>query len=78
MTSPPTYYEVINRGYERKSVIHTTNRPFKECNEVFPNAPCNVTLLDRLLHHAGVTAIEGDSYRVRESEQETAARRRKK
>ena len=71
-------YEVINRRYERKSVIVTTNRPFKEWNEVFPNATCIATLLDRLLHHADVTLIEGDSYRVRESEQETAARRRKK
>jgi len=71
-------YEVFNRRYERKLVILTTNRPFKEWNEVFPNATCIVTLLDRLLHHADVTVIEGDSYRVRESEQETAARRRKK
>lgn len=71
-------YEVVNRRYERKPLILTTNRPFKEWNEVFPNATCIVTLLDRLLHHADVTAIEGDSYRVRESEQETAARRRKK
>ena len=71
-------YEVVNRRYERKSVILTTNRPFKEWNEVFPNAPCIVTLLDRLLPHADVTVIEGNSYRVRESEQETAARRRKK
>lgn len=71
-------YEVINRRYERKSVIVTTNRPFKEWNEVFPNATCIATLLDRLLHHAEVTVIEGDSYRKRESEQETAARRRKK
>ena len=71
-------YEVINRRYERKPVILTTNRPFKEWNEVFPNATCIVTLLDRLLHHADVTVIEGESYRVRESEQETAARRKKK
>jgi DNA replication protein DnaC len=71
-------YEVINRRYERKPVILTTNRSFKEWNEVFPNATCIVTLLDRLLHHAEVTVIEGESYRVRESEQETAARRRKK
>jgi hypothetical protein len=40
--------------------------------------PAMVTLLDRLLHHADVTVIEGSRYRVRESEQETAARRRKK
>ena len=71
-------YEVVNRRYERKPVILTTNRPFKEWNEVFPNATCIVTLLDRLLHHAEVTAVEGKSYRVRESEQETATRRSKK
>jgi DNA replication protein DnaC len=71
-------YEVINCRYERKPLIVTTNRPFKEWNEVFPNATCIATLLDRLLHHADVTVIEGDSYRVRESEQEAAARRRKK
>jgi DNA replication protein DnaC len=71
-------YEVINRRYERKPVIVTTNRAFKEWNEVFPNATCIVTLLDRLLHHADVTVIEGESYRLRESEQEKAARRRKR
>ena len=63
---------------KRRSLIVTTNLAFKEWNTVFPNATCIVTMLDRLLHHADVTVIEGDSYRVRESEQETAARRRKK
>ena len=62
-------YEVINRRYERKSIIVTTNRVFKEWNEVFPNATCIAAMLDRLLHHADVTVIEGESYRVRESEQ---------
>jgi DNA replication protein DnaC len=71
-------YEVVNRRYERKPVILTTNKPFKAWNEVFPNATCIVTLLDRLLHHADVTVIEGESYRVRESELEAAARRKKK
>lgn len=71
-------YEVINRRYERKSVIVTTNRPFKEWNEVFPNATCIATLLDRLLHHADIAVIDGESYRMRESEQEAAARRKKK
>jgi DNA replication protein DnaC len=71
-------YEVINRRYERRSVIVTTNRAFREWNEVFPNASCIVTLVDRLTHHADVTKLEGDSYRLRESEMEAAARRRKK
>ena len=47
--------------YERKPLIVTTNRPFKEWNEVFPDATCIVTLLDRLLHHADVTVVEGTS-----------------
>ena len=71
-------FEVITRRYQSRSVIITTNKPFGEWNQVFPNATCIATLLDRLTHHADVTKIEGDSYRVRESEMETAARRKKK
>ena len=71
-------YEVVNRRYERCSILITTNRGFKDWNLVFPNATCIVTLLDRLLHHADVTVIVGESYRVRDSELESAARRRKK
>jgi DNA replication protein DnaC len=71
-------YEVVNRRYEHKSLLVTTNRAFKDWNTVFPNAACIATLLDRLTHHADVTVIEGESYRVRESEQEAAARRKKK
>jgi DNA replication protein DnaC len=56
--------------------VVTTNRAFKEWNQVFPNATCIATLLDRLTHHADFTVIEGSSYRVRESEQEAQARRK--
>ena len=71
-------YEVINRRYERRSLLITTNRVFKEWNQVFPNATSITTLLDRLTHHADVTVLEGQSYRIRESELETAARRKTK
>ena len=71
-------YKVINPRYEkRRSLIVTTNLAFKDWNSVFPNATCIVTLIDRLTHHADVTAIEADSYRRRESEAEAAARKRK-
>jgi DNA replication protein DnaC len=70
-------YEVVNRRYERRSIVITTNRPFKEWNQVFPNATCIATLLDRLTHHADVTAINGDSYRLHESQIEADKRRRK-
>lgn len=69
-------YSVINARYEaRRSILLTTNLAFKNWNSVFPNATCIATLLDRLTHHAEVTLIEGGSYRVRESEQEAAARK---
>jgi DNA replication protein DnaC len=71
-------YEGVNRRYERNSLLLTTNRAFKDWNSVFPNATCIATLLDRLTHHADVTIIEGQSYRVRESEQEAASRRKKR
>jgi DNA replication protein DnaC len=68
-------YEVVNHRYESGSIVMTSNRAFKEWNEVFPNATSIGTMLDRLLHHADVVLIEGQSYRRRESEAETAARR---
>jgi len=44
----------------------------------FPTLPALPLFWDRLLHHADATVIEGESYRMRESEQEAATRRRKK
>jgi DNA replication protein DnaC len=70
-------YELVSRRYERHSIVITTNKAFKEWNTVFPNATSIATLLDRLTHHADVTLLEGQSYRVRESEIEIAARRKK-
>lgn len=68
-------FEVVNRRYERGSILITTNRVFKDWNTVFPNAACIATLIDRLTHHVDLLLIEGQSYRLRESELETAARR---
>jgi DNA replication protein DnaC len=68
-------FEVVNRRYERGSILITTNRAFKDWNTVFPNAACIATLIDRLTHHVDLLLIEGQSYRLRESELETAARR---
>ena len=70
-------YEVVNQRYERRSILLTTNKAFKDWNSVFPNATSIATLLDRLTHHADIALIEGQSYRVRESEMEIAARRKK-
>ena len=70
-------YEVVNRRYERASLLVATNRVFRDWDGVFPNAACIAALLDRLTHHADISIIEGQSFRVRQSEEESARRRPK-
>ena len=60
-------FELISRRYEQKSTVITTNRAFKEWHEVFPNAACVVSLIDRLVHRCEIVAIEGESYRLKEA-----------
>jgi DNA replication protein DnaC len=67
-------FELISRRYQNKSTLVTTNRPFAEWREVFPNAACVVSLVDRLVHNAEIIAIEGESYRLKEA-RERADRR---
>jgi len=73
-------FELVSRRYEHNSTIVTTNRPFAEWREVFPNAACVVSLVDRLVHNAEVLAIEGESYRLKEAQEraEQRARQRRK
>jgi DNA replication protein DnaC len=69
-------YKVVDRRYEKTSILLTTNLAFREWNTVFPNATSIATLLDKLTHHADVTLIEGESYRVHESQREADERRK--
>jgi DNA replication protein DnaC len=70
-------FEVVTRRYQQqRSIVLTTNKAFGEWNQVFPNAACVVTLVDRLLHRAELLALEGKSYRLKEA-QERAARKAK-
>ncbi|MBX9671713.1 MAG: ATP-binding protein, partial [Candidatus Obscuribacterales bacterium] len=71
-------YEVINGRYMKSSTILTTNKPFQEWGEIFPNAGCVVTLVDRLMHKAELVLIEGDSYRSREATERAELRAQKK
>jgi DNA replication protein DnaC len=76
-------FEVVTRRYDKgKSIVLTTNKPFAEWPSVFPNAACVVTLVDRLIHRAELVVIEGESYRLREAQEQqqrrAAARRRGK
>ena len=62
-------FELISRRYEQKSTVVTTNRAFFEWREVFPNAACVVSMVDRLMHNAEVVSIEGESYRAKEAKE---------
>jgi len=73
-------FELISRRYEQKSSIITTNRPFAEWHEIFPNAASVVSMIDRLVHHAEIISIHGESYRLKEAQERTKqqqARRRR-
>ena len=71
-------FELISRRYEVKSTLVTTNRPFAEWSEVFPNAACVVSLVDRLVHNAEVISIDGDSYRLKEAKERSVERATKR
>jgi DNA replication protein DnaC len=71
-------FQLVSRRYQNKSTLITTNRAFGEWNEVFPNAACVVSLVDRLVHNAEIVAIEGESYRLKEARDRADARARKR
>jgi DNA replication protein DnaC len=60
-------FEVITRRYQRSATLITTNKPFAQWHEIFPNAASVVTLIDRLTHQAEILQIDGESYRLKES-----------
>lgn len=71
-------FELINRRHEKKSTLITTNKSFSEWSEVFPNASCVVAMIDRLVHHAEIIPIKGESYRHKEAQERAAAKSRKR
>ena len=60
------FFQLVNARYERGAMILTSNRGFAEWGEVFGDSVVAAALLDRLLHHATVVQIEGNSYRMRQ------------
>ena len=67
-------FELVSRRYQSKSTVVTTNRAFADWGEVFPNAACVVSLIDRLMHRAEVVRIDGEPYRAKEAQEREAQR----
>lgn len=60
------FYRIIASRYERKSLVVTSNKSFESWAEVFPDAVIASAVLDRLVHHAHLVPIVGESYRMKE------------
>lgn len=59
-------FQLVNRRYEKGSLILTSNQPVGNWGEVFGDPVLATAILDRLLHHSYVVTVKGESYRLRE------------
>ena len=59
-------FQLVSRRYERGSMIITSNKSFAEWGQVLGDDVLATAILDRLLHHCDVLAINGPSYRLKD------------
>jgi len=60
------FFQLVSSRYERASMIVTSNKPFGRWGEVFGDATVAAAMIDRLVHHAEVVSLKGDSYRLKD------------
>jgi DNA replication protein DnaC len=60
------FFQLVSARYERASLIVTSNKPFGRWGEVFGDDIVAAAMIDRLVHHAEVIALKGDSYRLKD------------
>jgi len=59
-------FEFISHRYESGSLIITSNQPFSQWDQIFPDPMMTVAAVDRIIHHAHIIEIEGESYRKKQ------------
>ena len=64
------FFEIIRGRYENGSIIITTNRKFKNWGSLFGDSVMASAIIDRVVHHAAIIKIDGDSYRIKEYKNE--------
>lgn len=64
------FFQLIDRRYEKRSTIMTTNINFSSWDNIFMDPVIANAILDRVLHHAHVVQITGKSYRLKNYYQE--------
>src|SRR3954470_22986128 len=60
------FFQLVSSRYERASLIVTSNKAFGRWGEVFGDDIVAAAMIDRLVHHAEVIALKGDSYRLKD------------
>lgn len=60
-------FELIAHRYETGSLIITSNQPFSAWDQIFDDTMMTVAAIDRLVHHATILEIDGESYRKKAS-----------
>jgi DNA replication protein DnaC len=60
------FFQVVNIRYEHNPIIITTNKPFGKWSEILSDEAIATATLDRLLHHAHIISMKGDSYRMKD------------
>jgi len=63
------FFQLISSRYEQGSVLVTSNMPFGRWGEIFGDDVVAAAMIDRLVHHAEVVTLTGDSYRTRSRRQ---------
>src|SRR5436309_7731890 len=59
-------FMLVSRRYERASLIVTSNKPFGAWGEIFGDEITAAAMVDRLVHHAEILSLKGDSYRLKD------------
>ena len=60
------FFQLVSARYERASLLVTSNKAFGRWGEVFGDEVVAAAMIDRLVHHAEVIALKGDSYRLKD------------
>src|SRR5881227_1440643 len=69
-------FMLVSRRYERASLIVNSNKPFSAWGEIFGDDMAATAMVDRLIHHAELISLKGDSYRLKDRDLEPRTGRR--
>ncbi len=59
-------FMLVSRRYERARLIVTSNKAFSVWGDIFGDEVTAAAMIDRLVHHAEILALKGDSYRLKD------------